>query len=110
MKFSFKCLLNLRGSKDIHVPLLSEVESPNIIEPSHMVLVLMGKQNRIKRLNVRPEHLLAKIRPCIHDKRLRSLSSMVPIHLEKDTRTKPFIPDIIRGTHLAFAGNDRNPL
>ena len=48
--------------------LLPEIKSANVVQPGSMILVLMSEYYPIQVNNSFPKHLLAEIRPRIHDK------------------------------------------
>jgi len=103
-------LLHAGHGVDVHVPLLPEVEGADVIEPGHVVLVLMGEQDRIEGLDLVPQHLLTEVRPRIDDEGARALRSVLPVHLEQGARPGAVVPRIGGRAHRAIAGNDRDTL
>ncbi len=65
-KFTFDLFQHLKPSKDRHVLLLLKVKRSDIIQPSGVVLVLMGIDYRIKLGDSRSENLTSEVWTCVN--------------------------------------------
>ena len=94
MEFALQRFLNLRGRVHIHISLQAKIESPDVIQASHMVLVFVGKQDGIDRIDLFPQHLLSEVWACINHQMPRTIWSIRPIHIKHRTGTQPAVTGI----------------
>ena len=81
----------------------SVIECTHIVQPSDMVLVLVGQQDAVDTLHMFAQHLLAEVRPRIDDQHHAVL-------FDECGSAQPLVPAVRRRAHPATARDHRYAL